>query len=384
MTRTIIDINILQTVPPSNINRDDTGSPKTAVYGGVRRARVSSQAWKRPTRLALGNYLTDLDRLGVRTKRVVELVSHRVHEKDPTIPIGRAEEFVVSALKAAKISVDVPRRSTKEDPLPAEANFLLFVSPWQVDALADLLIESAATSSKPNKITKDAVQNALSAQHSIDIALFGRMVATGQGGVELGIDAAAQVAHAISVHPVENEFDYFTAVDDHKDADDEEDAGAGMIGTVEFNSSTLYRYATVDANRLRDNLGDDEATRRAVEAFVQAFSRSLPTGKQNTFANRTLPDAIVISVRDSQPVNLAGAFEEAITTPSGRLKAASAALASQATSVDHAYGTTPVKTWVIRVSEAADALDPLGERTSLDAAVIALGSLVAERLAEPA
>ena len=122
-----------------------------------------------------------------------------------------------------------------------------------------------------------------------------------------------QVAHALSVHAVDNEYDYFTAVDDHKNADDDEDAGAGMIGTVEFNSSTLYRYATVDVDRLRDNLGDAEATRRAVEAFVRAFVQSMPTGKQNTFANRTLPDAVLVVLRDTQSINLVGAFEDAIT-----------------------------------------------------------------------
>ncbi|MFT4135341.1 type I-E CRISPR-associated protein Cas7/Cse4/CasC [Microbacterium sp.] len=380
MTRTIIDINILQTVPPSNINRDDTGSPKTAVYGGVRRARVSSQAWKRATRRAFADLL-DKENLGTRTKRVVELLADRVREKDASISAERAEELAALTFKAAGIKLQAPRKSTKENPLPEESGYLLFVSARQLDRLAEIAVAAHSSDDADASIKAAGVKKSLDLDNSVDLALFGRMVADAS---DLNVDAAAQVAHAISVHPVENEFDYFTAVDDHKDADDEEDAGAGMIGTVEFNSSTLYRYATVDVNRLRDNLGDDEATRRAVEAFVQAFSRSLPTGKQNTFANRTLPDAIVISVRDAQPVNLAGAFEEAITTSSGRLKAASAALASQATSVDDAFGTTPVKTWVIRVSEATDALDALGDRTSLDAAVTALGSLVAERLAEPA
>ena len=123
----------------------------------------------------------------------------------------------------------------------------------------------------------------------------------------MNVDAAAQVAHAISVHPVETEFDYFTAVDDYLQADE---SGAGMIGTVEFNSSTLYRYATVDVNRLADNLGDAVAARRAVEAFVESFVRSMPTGKQTTFANRTLPEAVVVMVRDSQPINLVGSLRE--------------------------------------------------------------------------
>jgi len=380
MTRTIIDINILQTVPPSNINRDDTGSPKTAVYGGVRRARVSSQAWKRATRVAF-NGLLDREDLGIRTKRVVELLGDRIHEKDSDIPVERAQELAALAFAAAGIKLTAARKSTKENPLPDESGYLLFLSARQLGHLADAAIAADATDDASAYLKSAGLKKSLDLKHSVDLALFGRMVAD---ATDLNVDAAAQVAHAISVHPVETEFDYFTAVDDHKAADDAEDAGAGMIGTVEFSSSTLYRYATVDVDRLHDNLGDADggdavATQRAVEAFLQAFSRSMPRGKQNTFANRTLPDAIVISVRDSQPVNLVGAFEEAIRGGS-RLGRASAALAEHATNVDDAYGTAPVATWVVRAMPAAESLDRLGEKVSLDDAVKRVGALVAERL----
>lgn len=375
MTRTIIDINILQTLPPSNVNRDDTGSPKTAVYGGVRRARVSSQAWKRATRVAFKDLL-DKSELGTRTKRVVELLTERIQEKDASITPARAQELATLAFGAAGIKLSAPRGSSKTNPLPEESGYLLFLSARQIDHLADAAITAHASDDAAAALKTAGLKKSLDLEHSVDLALFGRMVAD---ATDLNVDAAAQVAHAISVHPVENEFDYFTAVDDHKEQDDEEDAGAGMIGTVEFNSSTLYRYATVDVDRLRDNLGSADATRRAVEAFLQAFTRSLPTGKQNTFANRTLPDALVISVRESQPVNLVGAFEEAIEGPA-RLSTASRRLADHAQAVDGAYATTPVASWVVRATEAAAELDRLGERLSLDAAVEAVGQLVGTRL----
>ncbi len=216
----------------------------------------------------------------------------------------------------------------------------------------------------------------IAASGTVDLALFGRMVAD---TTDLNVDAACQVAHAISVHPVDNEFDYFTAVDDHKAADDAEDAGAGMIGTVEFNASTLYRYATVDADALKKNLGDDEATRRAVEAFVRAFVTSMPTGKQNTFANRTLPDAVVISIRETQPVNLVGAFEDAVIEKP-RLRVASERLAVYAQEVDAAFGTAPVVSWVVRIGEATEALAVLGESTPLGDAVALVGDTVKARL----
>ncbi|MGB4780268.1 type I-E CRISPR-associated protein Cas7/Cse4/CasC [Microbacterium sp.] len=378
MTRTIIDINILQTVPPSNINRDDTGSPKTAVYGGVRRARVSSQAWKRATRRAFEGVL-DKSELGTRTKRAVELLAERIQERDAEIEIDRAQELAKLAFTAAGIKLTAPRGSTKDKPLPEESGYLLFLSARQIDRLAALAIEANGAEDAATSLKASGIRKQLDTDHSVDLALFGRMVADTS---DLNVDAAAQVAHAISVHPVENEFDYFTAVDDHKAADDDEDAGAGMIGTVEFNSSTLYRYATVDVDRLRENLGDDTATRRAVEAFVRSFVHSLPTGKQNTFANRTLPDAVVISLRDTQPVNLVGAFEEAIRTDEGRLRVASERLATYARDVDEAYATTPVHSWVVRVSDATSALDAVGERVALDAAVDAVGANVAQRLAD--
>jgi len=375
MSRTIVDVNILQTVPPSNINRDDTGSPKTAVYGGTRRARVSSQAWKRATRLAFDDLL-DKDELGVRTKRLVELIGERIVALAPEISIPRAQELATLALGNAGIKLTPARKSTPENPLPDESGYLLFLSALQLTQIARLCIAANGADDPKAQLKSAEIKQALDTHHSVDLALFGRMVADAS---DLNVDAACQVAHAISVHPVDTEFDYFTAVDDHKAADEDEDAGAGMIGTVEFTASTLYRYATIDVDALEQNLGSADAARRAVEAFVRAFATSMPTGKQNTFANRTLPDAIVLSVRDSQSVNLVGAFEDAVIA-THRLREASERLAFHAQDVDEAFGTTPVETWVVRTGAATTALDALGEKTSLDAAVARLGEIVGARL----
>lgn len=379
MTRTILDISVLQTVPPSNLNRDDTGSPKSAVYGGVRRARVSSQAWKRATRLAFADAL-DASALGTRTKRVVELLAERIVAKDPAVSVERAQELAALAFGAAGIKLSAARKATSENPLPNESGYLLFLSTLQLDNVAQLCLDANAADDAKTALKAADVKRALDTSHSVDLALFGRMVADAS---DLNVDAACQVAHAISVHPVEAEFDYFTAVDDHKAADDAEDAGAGMIGTVEFNSSTLYRYATVDIDRLYKNLGDVDATRRAAEAFVHAFVTSMPSGKQNTFANRTLPDAVVLSVRDTQSVNLVGAFEDAVTEKA-RLRTASEKLQAYAQGIDTAFGTAPVESWVSRVGDATAALDELGSPLPLAAAIAAAGGLVSDRLAKSA
>lgn len=376
MIRTIIDIHAIQTVPPSNINRDDTGSPKTAVYGGVRRARVSSQAWKRATRKDFETYLDRSD-LGVRTKRVVELLSEEIARQATDLDAQQRDEISSAVLKAAELKLSKPRKGETE-----EAGYLVFLGRRQVESLAALGLD-AFRGAGLSTLTKKAAQALVKDRNAIDVSLFGRMVAD---VTDLNVDAAAQVAHAISVHAVETEFDYFTAVDDQKNADAEEDAGAGMIGTVEFNSSTLYRYATVDVDGLLRNLGDVEATARAVEAFVRSFVTSMPTGKQNTFANRTLPDAVVVMVREDQPVSLVGAFEEPITSSesSGRVESAVRALVAYTDEVGKAYGTAPTTAWTVGVGDRAASLDLLSPRTSFDQVVPAVGGLVRDRLGSEA
>ena len=303
-----VDIHVLQTLPPSNPNRDDTGAPKSATFGGVQRMRISSQAIKRATRqdfegkIADGNY-------GVRTKKIVELVARTITEKRPDLEAASIE-LAEMGLKAIGFKLAEPR-GNKSDKELKESGFLVFLSAKQIEHVSDALI-SVAHEDDPAAAFKELKPRSLvDTDHSIDIALFGRMVAEPNA---LNVDAACQVAHAIGVGAVEREYDYYTAVDDAKKRNDEADEGAGMIGTIEFASATVYRYATINVGLLRENLGDDAVADRAVELFVDSFVRSMPTGKVTTFANRTLPEAVLVQVRDDQPINMSGAFEEPIIT----------------------------------------------------------------------
>lgn len=372
MSNTFLDIHVLQTVPPSNLNRDDTGSPKTAVFGGTRRARVSSQAWKKAVRKSFAETL-DKSQLGMRTKRVVELVGAEIHAAEPEIALEEAFELASKALSTAGIKVEAASKKTDAVKKPDTAGYLLFVSNLQAQKLAELVL---AEKNGGEPLTKKLAKEILDSNHSVDIALFGRMIAD---SADLNVDASCQVAHAISVHPVQTEFDYFTAVDD---VNPEEESGAGMIGTVEFNSSTLYRYATVNLNGLMNNLGDSDATVKAAEAFVQSFIESMPTGKQNTFANRTLPDAVVVSIRERQPVNLVGAFEEAVEAIDGksRLQVASEKLAEHSNGLNEAFSQTPVKTFVISPTAATAALEDLGEKTTMADLITGLGEDLTARI----
>lgn len=285
MNTLYLDIHVLQTVPPSCINRDDTGSPKSAIYGGVSRARVSSQAWKRAMRKMFTEIFSE-EQIGVRTKDPVELV---VKELERLGYEGKVKKEAAEALKKGGIKLN-----SKDN----KAEALFFMSRIQARKLAELIVAG-----EDDEKTYKAV---LANSPAIDIALFGRMVANDPS---LNFDAAAQVAHSISTHEVKNEYDYFTAVDDIAP---EDKAGAGHLGTVEFHSATLYRYATVNVRELKKNLESD--TTKAVKGFVKAFLLSMPTGKQNTFANRTVPDFAYITLRRDQPVNLAGAFEKPVYT----------------------------------------------------------------------
>ena len=287
--RLYADIHILQTVPPSCLNRDDTGSPKTAVYGGVTRARVSSQAWKKAIRDEFRSQLSEAD-VGVRTKRIKDMVT------DELIILGYSGNVAEAAnkvLNSAGLS-DKALGAGKDAPL-------FFISHSQAKGLAALVINGLEDDKK-------AALSALNANPSVDLALFGRMVAD---NANLNIDASCQVAHSISTHKVINEYDYFTAVDDFP-PEDKTDAGAAMIGTIEYNSSTLYRFATIAVHDLYKQLGNASLAAEAVRVFTKAFACSMPTGKINTFANRTVPDTMLIVLRPDQPLNLVGAFEHPV------------------------------------------------------------------------
>ena len=389
-TRTYLDVHVLQSVPPSCINRDDTGSPKSAVYGGVRRARVSSQAWKRATREAFKDLLPEKDR-GVRTKRVVEMVSSGISRSQTGAGLQReqVEELAVAVVAATGLKLTKARNSERQD-----TEFLVLVSAQQASALAELAVAAleaagdvaGAKATLGTAESKKQAKRVLQQGNSVDLALFGRMVAN---DTDLNVDATCQVAHALSIHAAGTEFDYFTAVDDLKERSEDEgsgdgDAGAGMIGTIEFTSATLYRYATINVEALVAALGSRELAEEGIVAFLTAFVRSMPTGKQNTFANNTLPEAVVVSLREDQAVSYVGAFEEPISSSKGYALLGAARLAEFAGEVADAYGMEPVRSWVVGVGAVGEALASVGTRGSFATLPREVAGIAVARVAEPA
>lgn len=358
---TFIDIHALQTLPPSNINRDDTGSPKSAFFGGVQRQRVSSQAWKSAIRRDFELHL-DRSKLGVRTRLIADKVVARILDLASEFDADAAEEAVKQAFTAVKNPknkkyVKLERQEgDKRISDRAVSNVALFLSNQQIDKLAQAIIEANGEKIPPNQ-----VQEMLNTEHGIEIALFGRMLADAP---DFNVDAACQVAHALSVHGTEPDFDYYTAVDDVvRSAGDS--TGASMIGTIEMASSTLYRYANINLDALTTNLGDANVSVEATLAFVRAFIESMPTGKQNSFAARTLPDAVIVTVRNDRPISYVNAFEKAITEVESRRVAAARALASEAKNIEEAYGYEPVASYVLALGDLKEELAGLGESVSL-------------------
>ncbi|KQB87179.1 type I-E CRISPR-associated protein Cas7/Cse4/CasC [Corynebacterium lowii] len=360
-----IDIHALQSLPPSLINRDDTGAPKSAIFGGVPRQRVSSQSWKRAIRKDFEDNW-DASKVGYRTKRVVAKIIEAIQEQGgaEAWPVERAEKAVQEVFKTLKIKLTEP----KEDPENAdeqerkrlaETGYLLFVSPRQVENIAAAIIEADG-----EKIKKNDAVALFNQEHSVDIAMFGRMVAD---DASYNVDASVQVAHALGIHPSEPEFDYFTAVDDL--VEDAQETGAGMIGTVQMMSSTLYRFATIDFDSLAENLGDRAAAVTSSVQFLKSFVESLPTGKQNTFAHNTLPELVYVVVRDTRSVSLVNAFEQPVQAngeeATGRREEGARRLAAEARQIEKVYSLKPLASFVMGLGNLPESFEDLATKVTL-------------------
>lgn len=346
--RLFLDVHAIQTLPPSNINRDDTGSPKTCQYGGVKRARVSSQSWKRAMRTYFYEQ-SEQENVGVRTKDIVQFVADKIIEID----YSKEEE----AFSLAEKVINDAGVKTKD----GKAKALFFLGDSQAKELAKAAIEG--------NNDKKYLQEVLRHNPAVDIALFGRMVADDPS---LNEDASSQVAHAISTHSVDTEFDFFTAVDDLAP---EENAGAGMLGTVEFNSSTLYRYANVAIHELYKQLENKEATLNTSKLFVKSFANSLPTGKVNTFANQTLPQFVMVTLREDRPVNLVSAFEDPIRSNEGYVEKSVNALINENKKVEK-FVNKAQKTYILDLNSYNLSADEIENENSLNELIDDLGNFL--------
>ena len=302
--------------------------------------------------------MLDSSKLGKRTKGVVTLIADSITSKRPDLAES-AEGLAQKVMAAAGFKVKASDRAGADKGSLA-TDYLIFIANNEIDKLADLAIAAFDEGEDVSKMKKE-VSAIFHGPQAVDIALFGRMLADAP---DLNTDASAQVAHAFSIDQITPEYDYFTAVDD---CASEDNAGAAMIDTVGFNSSTLYRYATVNIDVLRDQLQDDSATVEGVVAFVEAFVKSMPSGKQNTFANHTLPEDVVVTLRESQPISAADAFEDPVRRKDGISVSRQGVerLGERLNDIRVNYGEEPVKAWYVATGGAVSSLNEWCEQVSL-------------------
>ncbi len=297
----IIELHAVQSFAPSNLNRDDTGNPKEALFGGIRRARISSQSAKRAMRVSDVFKNAVGVAIGNRTKHLIRHVVEQLEGEG--VEAEWAEEHTIEFVK--EIDNKLEKKNLK-------TSVLFYISNDEIRKIIDILSEAYRSEEAPN--IKRFIAAFVKEQKSLgtsapDIALSGRMLA---GKPDLNIDAACQVAHAISTHQVNTaEFDYFTALDDWQP---EDIAGAGMLGLIPFNSAAYYRCARIDWEQLVKNLGGDaDLARQTVGAFMGAFALVVPSGMKNSFVNQHAPDFLLAVARpNNDGQSLANAFEKPI------------------------------------------------------------------------
>jgi CRISPR system Cascade subunit CasC len=347
-----IEVHILQALPPSNVNRDGDGAPKSARYGGKRRARVSSQSWKRATRLDFPQ-----EDQGARTLLLADEVAKHLVAKHGQTP-NEAKETALKALASAGIG-----GGKGKEKATGELKYLLLFG----DDLPAKIATAAAEGKLDDKTVAELIDTA---DKPLSLALFGRMIADDKS---LSVDAACQVAHAISTHEAFSELDYFTAVDDLRT----QDGGAGMLGEIGYQSAVLYRYANINLDLLTENLnGSLREAVDGVKKFIKSFATAMPSGYGNSFAPGTLPKLVAVVVRDDhRPISLADAFENPVTADGGFMDPSATRLAEEYSTISAWAGpATSIAAHRLSGDAAASVESAFGSNHALPDLVEAVGT----------
>lgn len=315
----LIELHLLQSFPATCLNRDDVGAPKSIAFGGVQRARVSSQCWKRAIRKLAAEQLPDCfagQRGHYHHLEVSKLLQKRGVEKDT------ADD---KALEALVRIVDAKKFATAFKKAKQEGKFstAMYLTPHELERLAAYIHKNLDGNLDKSKLG-ECLTKGCGHRDFADIAIFGRMVAADHS---LMLEGAGMFAHAISTHGCANEVDFFSAVDDTKP---EESEGAGHIGTLELNTACYYRYIAVNVDLLFDGAhlhdSDTETRQEILSTFLKACLMAVPTARKNSMQGDTLPDFVLGIVRDGQPLSLANAFETPVRAQNGYLAPSEKAL----------------------------------------------------------
>jgi CRISPR system Cascade subunit CasC len=341
---TFIQLHLLTSYPPSNLNRDDLGRPKTAVMGGKTRLRVSSQSLKRAWRTSDLFSEAMKGHVGTRTKAMGVEVYNALREKK--IADAKAKEW---AKQIAEVFGKCKKANTDKPLEELEIEQLAHFSPEEKATIFTLVDRLATGTSAPTATDLALLQRRHTAA---DIAMFGRMLASSPA---FNTEAAVQVAHAITVHDVAVEDDYFTAVDDLNSG--EEDLGAGHIGETEFAAGLFYLYLCINRDLLVENLGgNQELANKALDALLEAAAKVAPNGKQNSFASRAYASFILAEKGPQQPRSLSVAFLKPVRGEDVLAKAISE-IETKRANMEKVYGPCADDKKVMNVETGEGSLD---------------------------
>jgi CRISPR system Cascade subunit CasC len=329
----LIELHILQSFPVSCLNRDDVGAPKTATFGGVSRARISSQCLKRAIR-ELARELSPELFAGLRSRLIITPLA------DALAKYGVAEEKSVEVAKQIGdyLAMLDPAAAKKGD---LKVKTLMFLSPAELDSVAKELAEVLNKKPTEKELQKAAAKacKAAALKDAADIAIFGRMVASDHS---LTVEGAGLFSHALSTHRADNDIDFFSAVDDRQS---EDEAGAGMTGTLEFTSATYYRYIALNLGMLSDDAHlsalEPKERKKVVEAFLRAALFAVPNARKNSMNAHTLPGYVLGIVKEGQPLQLVNAFESPVRSNKGIMDASIAALKEHHKQVKETWSIKP-------------------------------------------
>lgn len=344
---TFLQLHLLVSYPPSNLNRDDLGRPKTAIFGGSQRLRISSQSLKRAWRTS--DVFAPLEAfIGSRTRQLGVKAYEEMREA------GISEENAMAWSKLIAAHFAKTRKAEKKGggegkPLrELETEQIIHVSPNQRAAISALITQLAEREDGPDKRELDAILNA--APKAADIGMFGRMLADNPKN---NVDAAVQVAHAITTHAVDVEDDYFSAVDDLN----VDDSGAGHIGEASFAAGLFYLYINIDQGLLLKNLsGDEELAAQTLGALVTACARVAPAGKQNSYAARCYAHYALAERGDQTPRQLSLAF---LDGQARQLEESVSTLKGMRDRMDRAYGAWADASCELNVLDGTGSLEEL-------------------------
>lgn len=339
----LYEIHMLKNYPPVNLNRDESGAPKSCMFGGTTRGRVSSQCLKRSWRTSpLLSQTVGLEHLGLRTRQLPQLVADKLAE------MGVSQEYIEAVLPKISGFGNKDGTENKDGNYTAQ---IVFYAPEDIQAVAETVEKKLkeCQSLKEVKALKgkelqEAVKGAEVRPITLDMALFGRMVTS---NAFRDVEAAMQVAHAISTNKLNMESDYFTAMDDLLSGATMEETGSAMIGDTDYNSACYYLYASLDTDILQENLrytpDAEKLIQTAVPALIRTMALTNPSGKQNSFAGNVLPSAILIECKEEKvPVSMVNAFVRPIKPEPANdydiVRGSIQALADQVDTIQNSFG----------------------------------------------